>query len=377
MNPPNSNNDYQKLRRQGFEISLYDADHRVIATNVQPAVDGRASIDVWTSRQLVADDAGARIEAFVRKPFVRPRPPGNLFLALGILLAALVLLVITIARHLGRPLQKLASAAHRFGEGDLAARARIDRSDELGDIGRAFDEMADRVAALIAAQRELMVGISHELHTPLARIQVAVDLMLDGVDDHATDLLPKIAADLAELPRLIDDIMAISRFELAGGKNGGIVAPMKSEVTALVPVIEEASRRFRRHYPERVVELSLAELPQVTIDPVLIRRVLENLLDNAQKYSERDTSVTVSAKAGPDSVTISVRDRGIGIDSDDLRYVFTPFFRADRSRSRSTGGFGLGLSFAKRVLEAHGGSIEVASKLDDGTTVTLVLPLRA
>jgi signal transduction histidine kinase len=292
-----------------------------------------------------------------------------------VLLAVLVLLVIVIARHLGKPLQQLETAARNFGNGDLTARARIDRSDEFGEVGQTFDQMADRVTALMTAQRELMANVSHELHTPMARIQVAVDLMIDGVDDHVADLLPQISRDLGELQRLIDDILALSRFELARVGNHGVVVPVKMEVAAIEPVVREAIRRFQARHTDRTIESRIVPgLPFASIDRVLVRRVLENLLDNAAKYSEPSTPIIVSAASETEGITVSVRDRGIGIDPADAPHVFTPFFRSDRSRSRTTGGFGLGLAFARRVIESLGGSISIASEPDVGTEVTFVLP---
>jgi two-component system OmpR family sensor kinase len=366
-----------RFARDGIDITFYDGEHRVAASNVQPPIPREAAPEPWTTRHLVQDTHGNTLEVLVRPraPERRGPPPPKIFLALAVLLAALVLLVIVIARHLGKPLQQLDYAAREFGHGNLAARAKIDRSDELGEVGRTFDQMADRVTALMTAQRELMANVSHELHTPLARIQVAVDLMLDGIDTHAADLLPQISRDLGELQCLIDDILALSRFELARVRDDGVAVPVKAEVAAIEPVVREAIERFQARHPHRTIESAIAsELPLASIDRVLLRRVLENLLDNAGKYSEPSTPIVVAAVADAVCIAISVRDRGIGIEPADAPHVFMPFFRSDRSRSRATGGFGLGLAFARRVVESLGGSIWVTSEPDVGTEVTFVIP---
>lgn len=362
-----------QLAREGVEVTLLDSGDRVIGSNVTPPLQ-RAD-ERTHSYEIQADQ---RIVGLIQfRPPPHPLSHGRSFVPMAILLIALVLLAIMLARYLGGPLQRIGDAARRFGNGDLSARARVRRADELGEVGRAFDEMADRVTELMTAQRELMANVSHELHTPLARIQVAIDLIIDGIDPRATDLLPQISHELAELQRLIDDIMALSRFDLARVQEDGARAPLRLQPSSLAVVLEEAVARFRARHPTRIVELQLDDLPLVFIDPVLVRRVVENLLDNASKYSDLATSIEISAVASEEGVSIRVADHGIGIDGSDLQRVFTPFFRTDRSRSRATGGFGLGLAFARRVIEAHGGTIQIVSRADEGTTVSFRIPVRA
>lgn len=359
------------LSRAGIQVSLYDGDARLIASNVTPPIP-LAARDPWT---IAHDLDGGKLRGRVH---IKPPLRRMVFVPLGIMLAMLILLVLVIARHLGGPLQKIERAARRFGDGDLSARAKVRRSDELGEVARAFDDMADRVTALMTAQRELMANVSHELHTPLARIQVTLDLLIDGVEDEPAVLLPNVSRELAELQRLIDDVMTISRLDLARARADGVHPPARKEALSIVPVLDEAVQRFRAGHPDRRVDVEVASgIPAVAIDPVLIRRVLENLLENAHKYSETVQPIRVTAASSAAAVEIEVVDLGIGIEPSDLARVFTPFFRTDRSRSRATGGFGLGLAFARRVVEAHGGVIEIASVPNTGTTVTFCIPISA
>ncbi len=303
------------------------------------------------------------------------RSPATIVKALAVFIAVVLGLALAIAIYIGRPLQRIARAARDFGAGDLAARARVQRKDELGEVGRAFDEMADRVTSLMSAQRELMANVSHELQTPLARIQVAVDLMTDGIDDRVHAILPEISRDLAEIGRLIDDLMTLARLELAQVKDAGVVQPLQLEPTSLAELLEQAAARFRAQHADRELVLDTgSELPTLAIDRVLVRRVVENLLDNARKYSEPPEAIRVHAEVHDGRVRIAVDDHGIGIALVDLKHMFTPFFRTDRSRARATGGVGLGLTLAKRVVEAHHGTIAIASVVDRGTTVTVELP---
>jgi signal transduction histidine kinase len=292
-------------------------------------------------------------------------------------LVLFMIAAIVFARHLEKPLQGIASAAERFGRGELSARTGVRRSDEIGVAAKAFDEMADRVTWLMTAQQELMANVSHELRTPLSRIHVAVDLLLDGVSDQAKELLPEIAHDLAELERLIDDVMVVTRLDLSRSRDPRAGTPLQLEPLSAEELLHKAAARFRTHHQTHQLQVEVAPgLLPLHADAVLLRRVLENLIDNARKYSEPGSVIRVSAEKSPRGIRFVVRDSGIGLDPADLQHVFTPFFRSDRSRSRSTGGVGLGLSLARRVVDAHDGTIDLESVSGHGTTVTMDLPLQ-
>ncbi len=296
------------------------------------------------------------------------------------ILIGFVLLVVTVtslllARSLARPLAKLATAARDFGEGDLSARTEIDRTDELGEVARAFDDMAARVADLVHAEKELVANVSHELRTPLARIRVALDIASEGDASAIQESLVDITDDLAELERLVSDIVTAARLDLAADAPRGI-PPLRKEKVSLNDLLAQAAKRFRRAYPDRPLEMNNDdELPPLEGDPVLLHRVIDNLLDNAHKYSDAPTHpVQLTTTRDGDEVLIEVRDHGVGIAARDLSGVFHPFFRVDRSRTRATGGLGLGLALVKRIVDAHGGSISLESVVDEGTVVSVRLP---
>jgi signal transduction histidine kinase len=309
---------------------------------------------------------------------IAPPPP----VPFGVRIGAIVLFVVGVsswllARSLRTPLVKLKAAARAFGDGHLESRANLDRSDELGDVSRAFDEMATRVTELLRTEKELLANVSHELRTPLARIRVALDLAAEGDAEVAREALADITEDLDELERLISDILATARLDLARGAVGSSGSPpLRSEVVDVTALLERAIARFRSAHPTRALEISIApDLPSIQGDPVLLRRVVDNVLENAHKYSDReDAPVELSAMV-TDVVTIAIADHGIGVSQEDLPRLFQPFFRADRSRTRATGGLGLGLALAKRIVEAHGGAITIESQLDQGTRVCVTLPL--
>jgi two-component system OmpR family sensor kinase len=301
------------------------------------------------------------------------RPQGPDFrVDIALVLLSLGIASLVLGRMIARPLSRIAAAARGFGAGDLTVRAGLRRADELGQLSLTFDEMADRLTHLLRAQRELLASVSHELRTPLSRIRVALDLAAEGDSEEARQSLRDIAGDLGELEELVNDILAMARLETAGTHG---IPRLRTQPVDARALAERAAARFTSAHPQRPLELALADGLTVDADPNLLRRVLENLLENAHKYSPGPTPIRLGLTPGEGGAVFTVADRGQGISAADLPYVFEPFFRADRSRTRGTGGVGLGLALSRRVVEAHGGHIAIDSELDRGTTVTFSVPL--
>jgi signal transduction histidine kinase len=301
-------------------------------------------------------------------------PPWQLATVAGLVLATLGLSSVLLARSISRPLGTLSAAATRLGAGNLDARAGLVRTDELGEVGRAFDAMADRVMTLLRSEKALLAGVSHELRTPLSRIRVALELAEEGDVATARASLADITDDLGELERLVDELLTAARLELGQSAPGSpALRPASVEAAALVAT---AAERFLSVHPEHRLDTAVAESAgRLEADSGLVGRVLNNLLDNAAKYSPPSAGwIRLGVDGVTDEVTFTVEDHGAGIAPEDLPRVFTPFFRADRSRSRSTGGFGLGLSLARSIAEAHGGRLELGSEPGAGTRAILVLP---
>jgi signal transduction histidine kinase len=312
---------------------------------------------------------------------MEPHGPSSM---LSLSIIAFILIVVGVsswllARTLTRPLRRLSRAANEFGAGHLESRAALGQRDELGDVSRAFDEMADRVAALLRAERELLANVSHELRTPLARIRMAFALASEGNADVARASFADISEDIDELERLVADILTTARLDLGNASAAG-VPPLRSERVAPADLLAHAAGRFRGAHPERALVVDVAgDLPSIDCDPVLVRRVVDNLLENAHAYSDStddpvDLLARTEASGRGDGIAIDVVDRGIGMSADDLRHAFKPFFRADRSRTRATGGLGLGLTLAKRIVDAHGGTLELTSVPNEGTRARIWLP---
>ncbi len=289
---------------------------------------------------------------------------------LGAVLAVLALVSLPFARTITAPLERLTATAEELGRGHLGVRSGLRRNDEVGTLALAFDEMAVRLEALVRSEKELLANVSHELRTPLARIRVALELAQEGDLDEARRYLGDIGADLLELDGLIEDVLTAARLDVGTGGS----PPLRLAPLDPADLAERAAARFRAEHPDRGLEVRIeGRLPTLRGDPVLLRRVLDNLLDNARKYS--DGEVLLSARAVAEAVEFSVQDQGIGIDPDDLSRLFSPFFRSDRSRTRRSGGVGLGLTLARRIVEAHGGSLGAESAPEKGSIFRVRVPL--
>jgi signal transduction histidine kinase len=311
-----------------------------------------------------------------RVPHHGPSPvPPLLTLLSGLLVVGVGAYLTT--RWIARPLGELSRAARELGRGDLSARTNMKRPDELGELGRAFDEMAARMSDLLLLEKELLANVSHELRTPLARIRVALEIASEGDAEAVRASLGEITVDLSELESLIDDVLATTRLAVESRQAAPAGFALHREAVAPRTLCERAAERFRTRHPGRPLEVVVdGEPPTVFADPTLLRRVIDNLLENAHKYSKlAGEGITLRATTAGHAVVFEVSDRGIGIPEEDLPRIFEPFFRSERSRSRGTGGVGLGLTLAKRIIEAHGGTITLETAKAAGTTVRASVPV--
>jgi two-component system, OmpR family, sensor kinase len=373
------------------QVSVYGQDGRVLASNVQPALvlpsepPSRPLPVPFTAppeRPLVKVDISNPLApgayAIYKSPPPREPPNGPGLWILASALFATAVASIWLARSLARPISQLQAAAKRFGSGELEARANLARHDELGELSRSFDEMADRLTQLIRSRQELLADVSHELRTPLARIRVALDLAADGNGDLELqrEALGEISEDCAELERLIADVLQSARLDLQGRPAQVVAQRLHVERFDSLGLIQRAAERFRNEHPTRQLVLRCdSALPELDGDLMLLRRALHNLLDNAQKYSAAPAPIVLAASAKSGQLELRIEDQGIGIAAEDLPHVGSPFFRTDRSRTRKTGGIGLGLSLSRKIVEAHAGTLLVESAPDRGTQVSVRLPV--
>jgi len=290
--------------------------------------------------------------------------------------AFLLLAVLLIARTIARPLERITTTVRSFGRGDLSARTGLQGRDEIAALAHAFDEMAERLQAMVQRERELLANVSHEIRTPLARVAVALDLCseedagVEAVQQH----LSGIRGDIDELNRLLEDVLTTARLDLVTEGARGALRLQRADV-ALADVVTQALERFERAHPEHRVLPTLPDRPlRLSADPVLLRRVLDNLLENAARYADPGAPIEIEADRHGDRVCLEVRDRGLGVDEADLPRLFEPFFRSAKARARYAGGLGLGLALCRRVIEAHGGIVEAERRAGGGLVIRVLLP---
>ncbi len=379
----------QDLReRVGIDMAIYDLNGHLVAHNGDtplPPVTGDELEKLKREQSIFARGTGVVLspptaQGASRYAVLRFRasefPAVLLAKQFAVALFVLALVSIPLARSVTAPLARLSGLARRFGKGDLTARVHSKRRDEIGALARAFDDMADRIAALRRSEKELLANISHELRTPLARIRLALELVSDGDSAKVSSYLNDIGEDLGELEQLLDDVMSTARSDLARDSGGDALPPLHFEALSGSTLLEAAESRFHVRCPDRRLDCDIpTDLPTLDADPSLLRRVLDNLLDNAKKFSEEPVRLSGRGSEDGQNLLIEVEDRGIGISAEDQVRIFEPFFRSDPSRTRATGGVGLGLAVVKRIVEAHSGSIEVQSELGQGTHFVVTLPL--
>jgi signal transduction histidine kinase len=386
-NPPALRETMEWLRVEiGISCTLFAPDGRVIASTHS---DVPAPLASETTERLPLHgflpgprpdtyavgiyESGKLVAYVITDKFEPRRPMSRQFLLLAVVLSVVLLGSLLFARSLAVPLWHLARVAREFGSGKLNVRARLDRRDEVGAVAQSFDQMADRITALLQGQRELLANVSHELRTPLARIRVALDLAAEGDAEAARDALANISTDWGDLDRLVEDVLAAARLDLGSAEPGGF--PLRRDQVDVVDLAEAALARAQVVYPSERLELDLeSDLPLIEGDAALLRRVIDNLIDNARKYSEPQSPITLRMRRDGEGILIAVIDRGMGIDPADLPHIFNPFFRADRSRTRKTGGVGMGLTLVRRIVTAHGGSVDVKSSVGHGTEMYVKLP---
>ncbi len=281
-------------------------------------------------------------------------------------LLAGILLCYALAFQLTRPVRQLQRAVERFGHGDFSARAGSKRHDELGDLARTFDRMADRIEALVSAERRLLLDISHELRSPLARLSVAVELARSGedLDSH----LNRIQREADRLNSLVGGLLQVTRAEVDPAARHTEPVPVAD---LLAQLVEDAGIEARARHCS--VALDAPEPVTVSGDPELLRRAVENVLRNAIAHAPEGTTVDVRLDASADPVRISIRDHGPGVPDAALPRLFDAFYRVETDRGRASGGTGLGLSIARRAVELHRGAIS-ASNAHPGLLVEITLP---
>ena len=297
---------------------------------------------------------------------------------LAILIAVLSsgLVCFILARYLTSPVMRLRAATQRLADGDLTARAGVSNfrsHDEMSNLLRDFDRMAERLESLVNAQSHLLNDISHELRSPLARLNVALELARQRSGAEAHSALERIDLEANRLNQLIGRLLTIARLESG--------AELRRSPVQLSEIVSEIAKdaAFEAQYRNCVVDCAIADECSVLGDGSLLHSAIENVVRNATRYTAEGTDVQVRLEqghggTGPEAV-VRVTDSGPGVPEDALKKLFRPFYRIDDARGRGTGGVGLGLAITDRAVRLHGGMVRAVNRPQGGLMVEIRLPL--
>jgi two-component system sensor histidine kinase CpxA len=299
---------------------------------------------------------------------IAPPPPfAPIFIPYFVLLTvSIVFLGWLLSVSIVSPVHRVATIVERFGKGDLTARVRARRRDEIGDLGRSFDGMADHMETLLAAERRLLQDVSHELRSPLARLSFAAELMRGAAKPE--EALDRMRREILRLSQLIHNLIEVNRVEgdslLRNPERFSLTSLMREVMTDCV---------FEAEGRNVAIMGQLEDALEMGGSSELMRRAVENVLRNAIRFSPEDSIVSAKLARDSTSITVTVRDSGPGVPDELLTQIFDPFVRVDQSRNSAAGGVGLGLSIARRAVLLHHGAIS-AENLRPGLQVTITLP---
>lgn len=365
--------------RTGIRMVLLD-EREVVVGEVDPELLGRLQrAESYDRGARELDENGEQLLLLEledgRSALTRRHHPSSFARLVGphaperFLLMAVVagLLSLLLARTLARPLARLRHATQRLAAGELDVRVGEEVSGsatEVEALGADFDRMAEQLAALLESQRRLLRDVSHELRSPLARLQVALGLARRDRESDAP--LDRIELEAERLGELVGQILTLTRLDSTA---------TPQEPFDAADVLDEVVRDASFEAGEGAVTLEAPEHLPLEGNPEIFRWALENVLRNALRFTAEGTAVTVDGAVEGETLIVSIRDHGPGVPEDELEAIFRPFYRVGTDRDRKTGGRGVGLAIAERSVAMHGGTIEAANAGGGGLTVTLRVPL--
>ncbi len=318
---------------------------------------------LWYRNRLVCSfqtDSGRYIFQVIN-PFLQLSFPWELLLIWSVILIIVFGLTHMYIRHLLKPLRVLHKGVKQASGGDFDIELPKKSSDELGQLIQSFNDMARHIRNDIKARDQLLRDISHELRSPLARMLVALEFLPEG------NIRQTIKNNISTLEKMTSVILEEARLDSSYGK-------VKLDRVDLGELLCEIADSRKQIKPS--VTLKSNGALDVQMDKERMRMALSNIIDNAIKYSKPESKpVEISYAAVENKAVIIVSDNGIGISEKELPFIFEPFYRVDKARRYNSGGYGLGMSLTKKIVEAHNGRISIQSDLDIGTTVTITLPL--
>ncbi len=300
-----------------------------------------------------------------------------LLFAIPIALVSGLIISVSFSRQFINPIKKMADVSKKISAGDYQERIKIpvnfevDELDELKQLAVSFNQMTTKLERTEDLRKELIGDVSHELRTPLSLIKGYMEGLIDGKIAASSKTFYNIQQETDRLTMLVDDLQALSVIESEGYElkkmNVDIGEVISSVLQTFSPRFKRKGIRLLDHFPKEKV--------QVNIDVDRITQVLTNILGNSLKFTPKGGLIEILGGIKNEHVQISIRDSGIGISEEHLLHVFTRFYRVDKSRSRKSGGSGIGLTIAEKLVQAHGGEIWAESLgVEQGTTISFILP---
>ncbi|MFC1987340.1 sensor histidine kinase [Chloroflexota bacterium] len=295
------------------------------------------------------------------------------FLLWGVLLAVAIALLLTffLSRSISAPVKALTLAATQLGQGDLSQRVRLKDKSEMGELAQAFNSMASDLERAEQLRRDMVADIAHELRTPLSNVKGYLEALREGIIKLDTDAIRSLDEEATLLARLVNELQELSLIEADELK-------MTRQTEDITKLISQTVTALQGQAVTKGVLMPIDSpdtLPPVYIDSHRIKQVLHNLLENALAHTAKGGAISIVARHQDNWVEVSVSDTGEGIPAEELPNIFERFYRVDKSRARATGGSGLGLTIAKRLVENHGGKIEAQSELGKGSSFSFTIPI--
>lgn len=296
----------------------------------------------------------------------------RLLLYVGSAVGLLVALGVSsaVAGMIASPVRQMSELVRSTAQGDFTRRMELTRHDELGDLADAFNRMSAELDTAFQRQRNLVADTAHELRTPLTNVRGYLEALQDGVMD-SSEALPVVREEVGLLQRIVEDLQVV-----AVAESGNLSLQLR---TIAVPellsgALSGQSRALQAAGVSLVLELS-PDLPEVIADPQRVGQIVSNILHNALRYTPAGASIAVGANVRESAVEISIQDSGEGIPPEQLPHIFDRFYRVDPSRSRGTGGSGLGLTIARLLAESQGGTISAENVAGGGSRFAFTLPI--
>lgn len=332
---------------------------------------------IFTARRTILPNNQTLVlfTRFVRSPFVDLSYRSYILRILAVLLTA-GLFCYWLAGYISAPVSKIRNAAHELADGNLSVRVSPligKRRDELANMARDFDRMAERIESLMTAQWRLLRDISHELRSPLTRLNIGLALAQKRAGKEASGALDRIQQEASLLNEMIDRLLELDRWEFGA-------ETLLHERIVLAQLLEDvvSDADFEARNQNRRVTLTYTEPCSVSGIPTLLKSAIENIVRNAIRHTDEGTTVEIELKCrerrNSEMAVITIRDRGDGISEEAIDDIFQPFYRVDDARDRESGGTGLGLAIAERAVKLHRGTITAVNDVEKGLIVEVCLP---